>query len=520
MPVGLIFASQAGNPSSHKNVQQHIMTYRYFVLSSLLLLVSWLFNSHCQRERFTTNAADQVEFSTDTLRFDTVFTQLGSATRILKIYNPHNESIRISNIALEEGARSRFNLNVDGLPLGKFSGPWEIAPKDSMYVFAEVTINPNQPASASPFVITEKIRFETNGNEQKVTLEAWGQNAVYLPSRFGRNRFTGYSCNGGEWVWDDPRPYVVYGVLVIDDCTVRIPPGTRVYVHGGLGRQLINDTIVRYNDGFLAFVGRGKLLVEGTQERPVIFEDDRIEPEFADQPGQWTGIWLQSGTRGHRIDHCIIRNSIIGVRVDSAADLRIKNSRIYNTSNSGIIGLHANIEAENCLIYNNGLGIQLEYGGNYRFDYCTVASYGRDAAALKMGNALCQNADCSSYRLNRLQARLRNCIFYGSRADQVSLFNRLTDNSQFDYRLENCIVRVRELTKAGAYPDFLDFCKPCLNLESRDTLFRSPDKEDFRLDSLRSKADGYARPIPGIERDLPGKTRNAVKPDAGCFENL
>ena len=46
---------------------------------------------------------DKLEFSLDTLRFDTVFTERGSATRILKVYNPNDESVRISRIALERG---------------------------------------------------------------------------------------------------------------------------------------------------------------------------------------------------------------------------------------------------------------------------------------------------------------------------------------------------------------------------------------------------------------------------------
>ncbi|HNL37873.1 MAG TPA: hypothetical protein PKH43_02030, partial [Saprospiraceae bacterium] len=163
----------------------------------------------CQKERFTTDPNDRLEFSTDTLHFDTVFTQLGSATRTLKIYNRHKESLRVSRIFLENGAASRFNLNVDGLP-GREHRDIEIAPNDSLYIFAEVTINPDNPLSASPFIIDENLVFETNGNTQKVVLEAWGQNANYIPSRFYADSTVYYGCNGGEWVWDDPKPYVLY----------------------------------------------------------------------------------------------------------------------------------------------------------------------------------------------------------------------------------------------------------------------------------------------------------------------
>ena len=484
---------------------------------SLLFLSIALLLSFCQKEKFTTDPADKLEFSTDTLRFDTVFTQVGSATRFFKIYNRHKESIQIGKIYLENGANSRFNLNIDGIS-GDAQENLEIAPNDSMYVFAEVTINPND--QNSPFVVTENVVFETNGNVQTVVLEAFGQNANYLPSPFGAGGVVGYGCNGGEWVWDDPKPYVIYGVLVIDSCTVRIPKGTRVYVHGGLGKFVDNEGVTqRYNDGFLAFVGQGKLIVEGTQEEPVIFESDRLEPEFEEEAGQWTGIWLQSGSTGHSIDHCIIRNSIIGVRADSAVSLTLRNTQIYNTASSGLIGIHANITAENCLFHSNtGFAILLEFGGNYRFDYCTVGSYGVDGEALRMGNALCLDAGCETYLANKLTARFQNCILMGSRNDQITLFDRLDDPSMFDYELKNCIVRVRDLIKDTAYPDFFDHCQPCINATSQDTIFLDVNKRDFHLDTLNSIANRYAVPIPGIVKDLDNKDRDAVTPDAGCYE--
>ena len=480
---------------------------------ALLLSIFFLF---CQKEKFTASPEDKLEFSTDTLRFDTVFTQLGSATRILKLYNRHKKSIRVSKIYLENGASSRFNLNVDGIA-GDSQQDIEIAPNDSLYVFAEVTINPND--QNSPFVLIENVVFETNGNTQKVVLEAYGQNAVYLPSRFGAGGVVGYGCNGGEWVWDDPRPYVIYGILVIDSCTVRIPAGAHVYVHGGLGKIVTDTAVYRYNDGFIAFQGIGKLIVEGTIDKPVIFESDRLEAEFDEEPGQWTGIWLQSGTTGHRLEHCIIRNSVIGIRADSAAELTLRSTQIYNTGSSGLIGIHAIINAENCLFHTNvGRSVQLEYGGDYDFTYCTAASYGVDGEALSMGNAICLDAGCIDYVLYRLKARFQNCIFVGSRADQISLIDRLDDGTQFDYQFKNCIVRVRDLIKPTAYPDFLDHCQPCINADGQDTIFVDANKRNFRLDTLHSIANRYAIPVPGVEKDLDGKLRDATLPDAGCYE--
>ena len=482
------------------------------------LLVIGLALTFCQKERFTTDAADQLGFSTDTLRFDTVFTELGSATRILKVYNTHKKSIRISRIFLENGASSRFHLNIDGISGGDQTDI-EIAPNDSLYIFAEVTINPDLPPAASPFVLDENLVFETNGNTQKVVLEAWGQNAVYLPSRWGAGGVAAYGCNGGEWVWDDPRPYVIYGILVIDECTVRIPAGQHIYVHGGLAKEVTDTSVYRYNDGFLAFVGQGKLIVEGTLDKPVIFESDRLEPEFDDVAGQWTGLWLQAGTRGHQIDYCIVRNSIIGIRVDSAAELTLRNSQIYHTASSGLIGVHAKITADNCLFYSNvGYSIQLEYGGDYSFNYCTAANYGVNGEALRMGDALCLDEACQTYDAYLLHVRFKNCIIVGGRTDQITLFDRVGDGSLMDYRFENCIVRVKDLIKPNASPEFLDYCQPCLNVDGSETIFIDPNRDMYRLDTLASVANKYALPLPGIDKDLDGKQRDGSTPDAGCYE--
>jgi hypothetical protein len=181
--------------------------------------------------------------------------------------------------------------------------------------------------------------------------------------------------------------------------------------------------------------------------------------------------------------------------------------------------VHAKIDAENCLFWGNtGYSIQLEYGGEYNFSYCTAASYGVDGVALKMGNYLCLDPLCSNFVSNPLKARFQNCILMGGRADQISLDDSLDDPLQFDYQFKNCVVRVKDLLKDTAYPDFLDYCQPCVNADSQDTIFIDPNKNLFRLDTMRSIANRYAIPIPGVDKDLDGKMRDATMPDAGCYE--
>ncbi len=479
-----------------------------------------LITSSCTKIDFITDSNADVHFSEDTLRFDTVFTERGSATRSFKVYNPHNKYIKISRIWMERGNSSFFRMNVDGVA-GEEIVDVEVPPDDSIYVFLEVTVDPNQPLSVSPFVIGDMMHFETNGNRGTVVLEAWGQNANYLPSLDSGGDQNLYTCDLDQWVWDDPKPYVVFGVIVIDSCTVVMPPGTRVYIHGGFGRTPDGGL---YNDGILYFFNRGRLSVEGTAENPVEIQGDRLEPDFQDVPGQWGRIQLGPQTQGHVIDHAIIRNGIIGVLVDSLAELTMTNTQIYNTSSSALAGYSSRIVAENCLFHTSGgNNVTLILGGNYLFTYCTLANYGTATESLSASNFTCLdgNIPCNVPVANPLLMTFRNSIIYGSSRDVISLTDGVGDQdpSFFRYRFENCLVKVDELLEEGGHPGFFDFCDPCINGTADDAVFTDPDLTDFHLDSL-SVAIGQARPIITISRDLEGNNRDPDTPDMGCFERV
>lgn len=468
---------------------------------------------------FTTDAAAKLAFSSDTLRFDTVFTSIGSATRSFKILNRNDKAVKISKISLANKTKAVFNLNIDGVSGRSFTDV-EVPAKDSIYVFAEVTINPNDPLSISPFVIAEDLVFETNGNTQRVVLEAFGQNANYIPSRFSAGKGAVLDCGGGEVVWNDPKPYVIYGTLGIANGTLRLPAGTRIHIHGGLVRP--NDSTL-YRDGILYVDKSARLVSEGTLEKPVIIEGDRLEKEFQDVPGQWRGVFLLEGSRNNALNFTIIRNAQIGVYVDSAANLTIKNSKIYSTESSGLYASHATVTAENCLFYENGGHcVQLEYGGNYDLKYCTLTSYGQERA-LSANNLDCLEKDglgrCIAARFNPLSMTHTNCVIYGSREDQINLYDAtLTPTTDFNFSFKNCVVRVKELLTKEGFPNFLTAnCTDCINAPTTAKLFRKPSIGDFHLDTL-SIAEQKAFVIPSISTDLDKKARDLQKPDIGCYE--
>lgn len=495
----------------------HFLSVYITVVAIALVLIF----SACRRDTdLITDSSASLEFSVDTLRFDTVFTTLGSATRSMKVFNTNDQPIQISDIRLEGASNTRFRFNVDGFSDDTFQDI-TIPPLDSIWIFGEVTIDPDLPLSISPFIIYDELVFQTNGNTQRITLEAFGQNANYIPSTSAAGQISVLSCQNESITWDDPKPYVIYGVLVVDSCQLVLPAGAQVHVHGGLATAEDDEgNPFNFNDGIIFFTQNGTLSSEGTLEEPVVIEGDRLEEEFDDIPGQWAGVRFSAGSVGNVMRHTIIKNSIVGARVDSAATLLVNDCQFFNTAGAGLIGVHSLIRATNSLFYNNaGNCVQLTYGGRYDFDYCTMASYGVDASAVRITNALCLDQLCTEFRINPVTANFRNSIIFGSREDEVDLFNRipLEDPAFFNYRMQNCLVRVDELPTEEFYTDFFDRCDPCLNGLPSDSLFISVSDNDYHLDTM-SMAEMNAMPLGNVPLDLDGQVRDATNPDIGCYE--
>ncbi|TVQ42511.1 MAG: hypothetical protein EA362_13030 [Saprospirales bacterium] len=481
----------------------------------MLLFIGSFFITSCDREEFTDSPDAEITFSLDTLRFDTVFTERGTITRFLKVFNPNDKAVRISEIQLEN-QQSFFRFNADGLPQEE-ARDIVIWAKDSIYVFVEATIDPDQSVSASPFVIEEKLNFTVNGNTSSVLLEAYGQNANYVPFKEATGNIALLSCNGGTVVWDDPKPYVIFGVLVIDDCTLIIPEGARIHVHGGFARD--EDFI--YNDGLIFVGANGRLISEGTAADPVSIQGDRLEPGFANQSGQWAGIRLSAGSGPHSFKYTEIKNSIVGIRADSATTLNLEQVSILNTAGPGLLGIHNSITAVNTLIANNGgNSAQLIYGGNHSFHYTTLSNFGNQIEALRIDNFLCYDPpNCDDVRANPMQVSFVNSIIAGSGRDQIQIIDVTQENSGFmNFEFDHTLLRVFQLLRQDRYENFLEDCNNCLNFELFEPVFKSVPDNDYRLDSL-SLARAFARPIPNITTiDLQGHPRDSEQPDAGAIE--
>lgn len=484
-----------------------------FGLSFLMIVLVVL--SSCRKDDIFLGEDPNISISLDTLTFDTVFTQVGSATRFLKIYNNEPQDITVS-VRIEKPQTTFFRLNVDGIA-GTEVKDVRVGGNDSIYIFADVKIDPDQPVSVSPFIIEEQLIITTSGGEQNVLLEAWGQNANYIPGKRQKGQQYRFSCNQMQEVWDDPKPYVIYGIMLLDSCELVLPAGTDVYVHGGV---VVNDDLV-YSDGFILVTNTGKITANGTVSSPVTFQGDRLEMSFDDRAGQWVGIRLLTGSVGNRLEHTFIKNSIVGLRADSLAQVSFVSCEIKNTTASGLIGVNASITADNLLIHSNGQNaVTLAQGGIYDFRYCTFASYGNQAPALSMNNYLIYPVEDADDILvvNPLNVTFTNSIVTGNDQDEISLEDA-TDGEAgfFNYQLDHCIVSVDELLDAAVFPDFFDNCNNCLQSRFGDILFVDTDLPDYHLDTL-SIAEERALPLPNIFDDLDGNDRDGTSPDVGCYE--
>ncbi|WP_317897255.1 hypothetical protein [Aurantibacillus circumpalustris] len=394
--------------------------------------ISQLFS--CKKDKLITDSGAKIEFSQDSVLFDTVFTTIGSATQNIRVRNKNNQRIKISSIQLQGGNASQFIVNVDGAKGTSFTDI-EIAANDSMYIFIQVNVNPTN--INSPLIISDALIFLVNGNQQKLNLEAWGQDAYYhrpdsvikfkdgsyFPYSLANAVPNSYNLIGDEFVWKNDKPHVVYGYLVVngpDSITnepaqnLKILEGTKIFMN--------------YKSGIWVYAG-ARIQVLGKKGQEVVFQGARREKDFADEPGQWDRIWINEGSNDNIINYAIIKNGFIGVqcefigedpKLSSKGVLRLTNTKIQNMSLWGLYCLYYGVFGFNNVISNcQEHSVNILLGGEYIFSQCTFANYwskdkSRDKPTLKINNY-------SETQVLPLSLRISNCIIDGKLENEVSL---------------------------------------------------------------------------------------------------
>lgn len=391
----------------------------------------------CKKDKFTSDPSATIHFSQDSVLFDTVFTTIGSSTRNIRIVNRNNQKIKISSLQLESGGSSGFKLNVDGVPGTSFSD-LEIAAHDSMYIFIQVNVNPNN--QNSPFIISDKINATVNGNNQSLYLEAWGQNAYYhhpnSAIKFKDGSYLAYSTIGPSntatnVVWPNDKPHVIYGYLVVDSAQkLTLNAGTRVYLN--------------YKAGLWVYQ-YGEIHVLGQLGNEVTFQGARREADYADEPGQWDRIWINEGSNNNEINYAIIKNGFIGIQTEpldtigGVGRLKLTNTKIQNMSKWGLYSIGYKIYAANNVISNcQEHCVNIQLGGTYTFLHCTFANFwnkqnARDKPAVNIVNY----QEAQVFPMD--SAYFGNCIVDGSLSNELNI-DVNTSNSTYPpkYKFSSC----------------------------------------------------------------------------------
>jgi len=430
-----------------------------YILLPLSMLTLLLLASCQKEEKFDTDPELKLEFSTDTVFFDTVFTTIGSSSRVFMIYNPSKEKVNVSSIKLAGGNSSPFRINLDGIP-GTEINDFEIAGKDSVFVFVKVTIDPTN--LNNPYIQKDSLVFSINGNQQDVKLVAWGQDA-----HFYRNGII-----GSDYTFTADKPHVIYGFLAVDSLyTLTIEAGCRIYLHSGAILLVYTDATLKVN---------------GTKENPVIFKGDRMEPYYRDLPGQWGRIWLYAGSINNEINYAIIRNGEVGIHADTTGNsvnptLRISNSLIYNMSNTGLLGQGTHIEAANCVIGNCGnRSLAFVLGGKYDLRHCTIGNYWnrsfRRQTALVLNNYYFDITNQLQLRPLEM-AYFGNCVIYGERPEEITI-DQHSSGGILNYKFENCLLKTElNISDTEKFPG---------SLKNENPWFRDPQLAEYQPDTTLS----------------------------------
>ena len=437
----------------------------------------------CRKEDIiTTDSSVKLLFNRNIIQFDTVFTQMGSATMNFKVKNTNKNGVK-TNISLAGGKNSYFRINVDGKPGTSFQNK-EIAGSDSMYVFVELTLDGSN--ANNPFIIRDSIIFQTNGNTQYVKLQAWGQNAVYLRHQTITTPM------------DNTRPYVILDTVIVPkNYSLVIDKGTKLYFHAG---------------GIMIVLG--SLIVKGDLHNPVIFQGDRLERDitYTKGPGQWQGIYIADSSTGNDFNYAIIQNADFGIydflnSWGTAGGIKtsIHKCIIRNMTSFGILGLNSEMNIDNTLIYNTGKQAVVLDGGTYRINQCTFDNsnsiFERHSSTMYLTN---QDINLQSGPVAApLAAYLVNVIAYGTLDDEVSV--DLYSSSPADTFFRGCILKSKNYTFGGA------------NYINKDPGFKNLTGEDYHLSAGSAfVGKGWNTLTPFPNYDLEGKSWNS-KPSPGCY---
>ena len=414
-----------------------------------VLTIGALLTACSDDDTFSTNRGNVLSFSVDTVKMDTLFSTVPSATYTFWVRNNSSDGIRIQTARLERGGQSGFRVNVDGTYLDPVGTNFEVRKGDSLRVFVEVTTQEN--GIDGPQLVEDNLLFTLeSGVVQKMNLRTWSWDA----EKIGALRIE------RDTVIESSNPIIVYDSIVVDSGAVLRMSNTAFYFHAGA-----------------QIVVRGSLQANGC-----LFRGDRLDHMFSYLPydrvsGQWGGIRLHRSSTFNQLDDCEIRNAMTAVYADST-ELKMNNCIVHNCKGYGVEGRHAVITLDHCQITNCLSDCLFVYGGQVTVNYKTLAQFYPFSA--DRGAALRFNAGEWG-----LTFSCANTMVTGYEADVVFAERKdTTVTSSFEFI--DCLLRTDSVSNAEQFKNII-WETPKDSIEGKKH-FRKIDEEnlyyDFTIDSI------------------------------------
>jgi len=471
-----------------------MMKYGLIPVWAFVALLIW---SSCVRPD-NPIAMGPLMFSTDTVKFDSIFVNFRTPSERLLVYNPGSQAVEVAQVWLDEGEDSEFSLIVDGVKADTVQD-LVIAAQDSMLVIV------NLESELRDDFAEEFLNVQIGDERYQVLLRARVIDAYYFRARLTQEGggFVSLSEDsyffGRSGVLDTTltpdKPIIFDGPIFIPEgVTVRVLPGTKVfftpYKFG-----VADSSEQNFNFGFFSWLlVDGTLRAEGTPEAPVVFRGTRFDSAYQENPAQWRGLSFRQNSRDNLLKHAEVKNGMIGVQVDSASvnqnpKLTMQHTAIRNMGAFGVVGVGAapgqtDFGPPSILMENSYVSTCQQrtfimwYGGKYEFYNCTfanynVANFSRREPQVYLNNWL--TPDGQNALVYPTYLDMKNCIIYGSEDNEVVL-DTLAGQPFERVRLDHCLIRVDE--EEGLPPLRGHLADALLNQDPR---FDSIGARDYRL---------------------------------------
>ena len=450
------------------------------------VIVSYLlwFAACTPEEEIFTNDAVQLQFSQDTIQFDTLFTSRGSTSQLLKVYNPNRNAVTISAVATGRSSESPYTVLLNGVPGQQFENV-RLLGGDSLFLIVEVLIDPQN--ENLPFLEKDSLVFQVNGNQQDVKLIAWGQDAYF---------HQGWIISEDTTLRGD-RPFVIQDSLWIEpNVTLSLDSGVQFF----------------FDDRAFALV-QGTLQAEGTVTAPVVFRNIRTDGFYENSFGQWDGITFTATSQNNVLEYTKVRNAVNGIVIntpdaDTIPDLILANTIIENMAGYGLLAIGSDIEAYNTLIHRCILGLTYNLGnGHYRYHHCTLSNGGRfypreeEWISVVFLEEVPRDSELASLEVSShpFYGELTNSIVWGDLSDELLLDDLSTTS---DIRVQANLLKFTDTSRST-------------NIYNEDPLFVDPIVFQYELDSLSPAINQGVNT--SILTDLNGADRDD-QPDLGAYE--